>query len=395
MTTTKEVSAIIIGGAGAMGRWAVRAIARLGSVSELLIADIDLDKAQRLVDEVGEPCRAIRLDATDADAMREAFAECDVVLNTMGPFSLFARRILEVAIESGCDYLDIDDDWESTLEAFELDAAAREKGLHVIKGIGGSPGFSNMCALVAARQLDKVDELFTGWSLRGAVTEEEAAFPAPAGASAAVEHWLIQVSGSIRTWRDGREQDVAPLESVSLDYPGIGRVHAYTVGHPEAITLPRYVAGVSRSTNLTSGPEWIFEHVRKVAAAYTAGEVSLAEGARRLDEPPVPADLGPRDPLSQCWAAAYGLRDGRPVAVSVEPAAVPRGKMGGGTGVPLAIGLELLRRGRITRTGVHAPEGAIEPDDFFALYGNFVELPEGKDPLVIRELDDPSPISFG
>lgn len=395
MTTNNELSAIIIGGAGAMGRWAVRAIAQLGAAAELLIADIDLERAQRLVDEVGGPCRAIRLDATDPDAMRKAFAGRDVVLNTMGPFSVFARRILDVAIESGCDYLDIDDDWESTLDAFELDAEARDQGLRVIKGIGGSPGFSNLCAVVAARQLDAVDELVTGWSLRGAVTEDEAAFPAPAGASAAVEHWLIQVSGSIRTWRDGREQDVVPLEPVSLDYPGLGRVKAYTVGHPEAITLPRYVDGVTRSTNLTSGPEWIFDHVRNVAAAYTAGEVGLAEGARQLDDPPVPADLGPRDPLSQCWAAAYGLRDGHRTAVAVEPTAVPRGKMGGGTGVPLAIGLELLRRGRITRAGVHAPEGAIEPDDFFALFRNFVELPEGADPLVIRELENPSPISFG
>jgi short subunit dehydrogenase-like uncharacterized protein len=44
---------------------------------------------------------------------------------SMGPFSLSARPILEAAIECGCDYMDIDDDWESTLAAFELDARAR------------------------------------------------------------------------------------------------------------------------------------------------------------------------------------------------------------------------------------------------------------------------------
>ena len=145
MGTNQDWTAIIVGGAGAMGRWAVRAIAELASVSTLLVADIDEAKAQRVVDEVGGPCRAVALDATDADAMREAFAGCDVVLNTMGPFSVFARRILKTAIECGCDYLDIDDDWESTLEAFERDEAARKRDCASSRESGAAPA-TRTCA---------------------------------------------------------------------------------------------------------------------------------------------------------------------------------------------------------------------------------------------------------
>jgi saccharopine dehydrogenase-like NADP-dependent oxidoreductase len=378
------LTVVIVGGAGAMGRWAVRSIAKLGSSGRLLIADIDEARAQRVADEVGGPCAAVRLDATDPAALREVFSGCDVVLNTMGPFSLFAHPILEAAIDCGCDYLDIDDDWESTLQAFDLDARARERGCRVVKGIGGSPGVSNLCAVVAASRLDRVDEIITGWSMSGAVVAEEPDYPAQ-GSAAAVEHWLIQLSGTIRAWRDGTEQEITPLQPVDLEYPGIGPARAYTVGHPEAVTLPRYLDGVVTSMNVMSGPEWLFDHARKVAADYEAGTITLAEGAARLEDFPVPAERGPRDPLGRVWALARGERDGRTMAVSVEPRTMPPGMMGGGTGLALAVGLELLRRGGIAEPGIHAPEGVIDPEAFFALYVDSAE-----NELLVRELESAS-----
>ena len=374
--THAPLRVVVIGGAGAMGRWTVRSIARLGSASELLIADINLPVAQKLAEEVGEPCKAIRLDATDGAAMRDVFSHCDVVLNTMGPFSLFARGVLEASIDSGCDYLDIDDDWQSTVEAADFDAVAREKNVRVVKGIGGSPGVSNLLALIAAKRLDNVSEIMTGWSLRGAVLVDEPGYPAPANAGAAVEHWLLQISGTIRGWRNGGPADTVPLLPVDFEYPGVGPVRGYTVGHPEAVTLPLNLPGVATAMNLTSGPAWVLEHARSVAAAYDAGRITLEEGAEKLDHAPRPEGAqSSRDPLGSVWAMARGQRGGETVSVSVAPRSMPPGKMGEGTGSALAVGLELLRRGQITEVGVHAPEVAIDPEAFFEIYAQFVENP--------------------
>ena len=41
--------------------------------------------------------------------------------------------------------------------------------------------------------------------------------------------------------------------------------------------------------------------------------------------------------------------------------------MGAITGFPLAFGLELFLENKINQKGVFAPEGAIEPDEFFSL----------------------------
>ena len=62
-----------------------------------------------------------------------------------------------------------------------------------------------------------------------------------------------------------------------------------------------------------------------------------------------------------------GEKDGEPWRVAVYPRSFHPAKMGGNTGIPLAIGVELLRRGELLETGVHAPETAIEPRSFFDL----------------------------
>ena len=89
MTVDDHFTVVVVGGAGGMGRHAVRALARLGTADRILIADLDIDRAQRLADEVGPTATATELDATDPVAMHHVFTGCNIVLNTMGPFARF------------------------------------------------------------------------------------------------------------------------------------------------------------------------------------------------------------------------------------------------------------------------------------------------------------------
>jgi saccharopine dehydrogenase (NAD+, L-lysine forming) len=61
--------------------------------------------------------------------------------------------------------------------------------------------------------------------MRGAVLEDEPACLTRGSATAAMEHWLIQVSGTIRVCRNGVAQDIEPLQPVDLERakPGRGR----------------------------------------------------------------------------------------------------------------------------------------------------------------------------
>ncbi|WP_420752957.1 saccharopine dehydrogenase family protein [Rhodococcus sp. O3] len=368
-TANTELTVLVVGGAGGMGRHAVRTLARLGAATRILVADLNENRARLVADEIGSGAEAVHLDATDPDAMRTAFADCDVVLNTMGPFARFGTPILRAALDAGCDYLDIDDDWQSTVEALEFDERARAEGRHVVIGLGASPGTTNMCARLAVDRLDTVDDLFTGWSLASAVVEPEDNFPAN-GAAAAAEHWLLQCTGTIRAWEDGGPADIAPLDRVEFDFPGVGPAYAYTMGHPEAVTLPRAVPGLRYSVNLQCGPAELFDQLRTIVDKVESGTLNIAQAADLIDTRPDIAPVPETSTLPDLFALARGTRSGRSVTVAVYPKLELPGRMGGHTGIPLAIGVELLRRGAMTAPGVHAPETAFAPADFFEVYGS-------------------------
>lgn len=390
MSTTDPFTVVVVGGAGGMGRHAVRAIARLGSADHIVVADLDVGRAQRLADEIGPAATATRLDATDPTAMHELFTGCDIVLNTMGPFARFGTPILRAALDAGCDYADIDDDWQSTVEALEFDDRARASGRRVIIGLGASPGTTNVCARIAAERLDEVDDLFTGWSLAAAVVEPDTRFPVQ-GAAAAGTHWLLQCTGTIRAWTEGAAADIAPLERIDFDFPGVGPTYAYTMGHPEAVTLPRAIAGLRRSINLQCGPTELFDELRLVAKRFENGTITADDAAKLIDSRPAQESMSDQPALPNIWALARGRRDGRQTSVAVYPRLDLPGLMGGHTGIPLAIGVDLLRHNKITGPGVHAPETAFAPNDYFDIYSKLtIQTPTPSNPLLaIEETSDP------
>jgi saccharopine dehydrogenase (NAD+, L-lysine-forming) len=51
--------------------------------------------------------------------------------------------------------------------------------------------------------------------------------------------------------------------------------------------------------------------------------------------------------------------------------------LGEGTGIPAAMGVVLLARGKVDAKGVLPPEGCVDPADFIALAADFI--PRGKE----------------
>jgi saccharopine dehydrogenase-like NADP-dependent oxidoreductase len=233
-SNSAKARVLVIGGAGEMGSYACRVLAKADEVDGVLIADRHLQGAESLANDLGPKATAVQLDISDADALAGALAGVDIVLNTAGPFYRFGREVLNAAIASRTHYLDICDDWEPTLELLELHERAAGAGVTAVIGMGASPGISNLLALKAAEGLDRIDRLITGWSFGGGVR-----LWGDEGPSAAVVHWVHQCSGTIRLVCGGQVVDEAPLQELEIDYPGIGHGRGWTVGHPEALTLPR------------------------------------------------------------------------------------------------------------------------------------------------------------
>ncbi|MBW2087346.1 MAG: saccharopine dehydrogenase, partial [Deltaproteobacteria bacterium] len=58
--------------------------------------------------------------------------------------------------EARCHYIDINDDWEPTLDMLKLDEEARQAGITAIIGMGASPGVSNLLAVKAMSLFDTI-----------------------------------------------------------------------------------------------------------------------------------------------------------------------------------------------------------------------------------------------
>ncbi|WP_067830256.1 saccharopine dehydrogenase family protein [Nocardia inohanensis] len=376
---------LALGGAGAMGAAAVRIAAQFPDVDEIVIADRDIGAAQELSDrlpEVTAPVRVAQVDVTDSDGLHAALEQADVVLNTVGPYYRFGLTVLRAAIETGTDYLDICDDWEPTLDMLALDAEARAAGVCAIVGMGASPGVSNLLALSAARSLDRVHDVYTAWPVDVAGADDDRAqLIGPDGRpSAAAVHWMQQISGTIATVADGRLLRQRPLRPLRLVLPGDRCGTAYTVGHPEPVTLHRSLEITGDAVNLMVIRSPTVAYLDGLRRDIDAGALTNQQAAALIAEPTL--SRGVRSLISALrfespgtlppfFAVATGLRDDRPETVlarlssGLETFAVTT-DMATATGIPLALGLSQLIGAGIRRPGVHPPEAVIDPDRFFA-----------------------------
>jgi len=364
---------IVALGAGGMGRYAARTAVTFDFVDELVVADRDVTAATRLAETLGPKARAAAVDVTDEAALLRLFSGAVVVLNTVGPFFRLGPPVLRSAITAGCHYLDINDDWESTEAMLAMDEEARARGVTAVIGMGASPGISNLLATTALRELDVAEELYSGFDLDAAMPETRGPQPC-----AATIHGVHQLTGTIRVFDNGRFVDEPPLRRVDLDYPGLGPRTGWTMGHPEAITFPRYFSSLRRSLILMATSRSNLVAIRVLGALVNRRLVSLERAAawvERLEGVGKPAKA-PADyvrellgagaaKLPPLFAIAVGRKDTRPAAVAATVLSAPATGMGGATGVPLAVGLAVVRPDREQKRGVFAPEAIVDPEDFF------------------------------
>lgn len=376
---------VALGGAGDVGRTVVREAAKIESLRELVVADLDFERACAAAESVGEVAAKItaaQIDVTSPVALERLLADADVVLNMIGPFYRFGVPVLDAAIRTRTHYLDICDDWEPTIEMLSRDAAAKAAGVTAIIGMGASPGALNLLAVCAARELDEITDLYTTWPIDVpmpgasiAMTAEDAQADTEhrrEGPSAAIVHWIQQISGSIRTIVAGVETDTTPLVPVTLDYPNLGRGTAYTVGHPEPITLHRTL-GVTRDSAclmvITPALAANADALRRAVddrlltiemAAALSGE--SADPSAQVNTAEAYETHGNLPPF---FAWASGTKDGCATTVGARLTVFPSG-LAAGTGLPLVIALRQFLNGLIPGHGVLPPEQAIDPDRFFA-----------------------------
>ena len=367
------MKAVVLGGAGVVGSYAVDFLSKMDTFSKVYIADINESRAKK-ISNTSEKIEFIYTDVTDEKSINKSLEDADIAINCVGPFYKFAPKILKTVIKKGIDYVDVCDDYditESLIDDYHKQAV--DAGVTCIIGLGASPGLTNIIAAFGASQLTKVDsiKIFVTRSI-----EEEAGGAIP-------YHMLHCWLGSIPIYKDGRFQKAKGLvdgeEYASFPKP-FGQVPVYYFGHPETVTLPRYIKGVKNvCCKGTFFPSQFRDALIQLESLGLLSEEPINVYGQKIK--PIDFTVQYVDVLrKKVIQSGVKIPPGGSVMVEVsgEEDSQPKtiryagtSHMRQGTATPAAVGARMITEGDIKSPGVQAPEACIPPEEFIM---NFLEL---------------------
>lgn len=359
------MKALVLGGTGGMGQGVARDLIKQEKIDKVILGDINVDPA-RVQEKLKASAKVslVRIDVNDHDGMVSAIKGADVVINCAGPFYKTAVAVARAAVEAKVNYIDICDDYEAADILFrsDIDKAAREAGITVLTGMGSDPGTNNVIVKWYANKLDRVDEIALFWVVSIAEL-----------AGAAWDHSLHMTLGKIPQYLDGKLEyiDGGTGEETAQFLEPLGMCTVRYVGHPQPLTIPRYLEGVK--TVVIKGaliPAWVDELIKEQRdTGFLGKEPVEVKGVKVTpydltlqlwDKIPETRDKGPF--ASGLKVIVKGERQGKQVTYTADIV----GRMAPGTGLPASIAALMLDAGDVTAKGVVAPEGCIDPDKFLS-----------------------------
>jgi len=358
-----------LGGAGAVCQYATRDLAEFSDFDQIVIGDYNITAAEKLAAEIGDPrVQALKVDAEDYAGLVETFKGFDVILNGL-PWK-YDMAVTRACVEAGVSGLDVsteEDQWD-------YDAAAKERGIVFIPGVGATPGITNAMARRGADLMDEVDDIQINF----------AAFrcPAPAPGLLITFLWEFHPETESRLYyKDGEFHRVGPFEGLkTVDFPGpIGEQEVCYIPHPETRTMPKSLGAKAVSVRGCFPP-----HAMRLAKAmlesglYSEEPITIKGIETTAFEMMYEILLAlPESKETPLWAyglvvEVFGKRDGRDIKVRLWNRHPPMEEWGGkaayykNIAIPLSIGVQMIARGDVTVKGVVPPETAIDPGIFFA-----------------------------
>ena len=388
----------VLGGCGVVGSIAVETLASSGVFSEVVIADINIAQANRLVERLGQGnVSASEFDAASPHGIRNAIAGSSVVLNCVGPYYKYGPSILKEVIESKINYVDVCDDLDATEKLLDMDGNARKAGISALIGMGSSPGIANLLVKFCADSLLDQVEVVDIYHAHGGEKVE---------GPAVVKHRIHSMKMDIPMFLDSKFTTVKLFEDSGksleeeVEFQDVGTYSVYAYPHPETITLPKFLKGIKRVTNLglvlpPAYAELIKGMVRlgvtdeepmevqghQIAPLEFAVAFILSQRHRLMQE------AGLIEPMGCLKIVVKGNKNGEQSSYIFSMSSRGQG-MGEGTGVPAALGTMLMATGKVKTEGVNPPEGCVDPLDLLELARTKVSLGDKKGlPIVIEHID--------
>lgn len=378
---------VLIVGAGGVGRVVVQKCASQPDVfTEIMLASRTKSKCDVIANEVGQG-RVVTAQV-DADHVPELVAlingfKPELVINVALPYQ--DLTIMDACLETGVHYLDTAN-YEPKDEAkFEYgwqwayQDKFKEKGLTAILGCGFDPGVTSIFTARAAKHhFDEIHYLDIVDCNGGDHGKAFATNFNP-------EINIREITQKGKYWQDGKWVETEPFEfKEELNYPNIGVRDSYLLYHEELESLVKNFPTIKRARFwMTFGQEYL-THLRVIQnigmsridpVMYKGVEIIPLEFLKEVL--PNPGDLGENyTGETSIGCRIKGIKDGKEKTYYIwnncshQAAYDETGAQGVSytTGVPAALGAEMLLKGLWKKPGVYNVE-EFNPDPFLDRLG--------------------------
>jgi short subunit dehydrogenase-like uncharacterized protein len=291
---------MIYGAAGYTGRMATE---------HAQAAGLDVIVAGRLEDRIAEAAAELRLPyrvfAVDEPAAVAAALEgIDVLLNAAGPFMRTAGPLMRAAIKAGVHYLDFAAELDSYRLAEALDEEAREAGVMLLPGSGGSVAMLGSLASHAVARVADARNIRIALHVTGSMSRGSAV----SATGNLTTETLARMDGALLPWDPTRTRPFdfgfGEMESVPLTLPdlitiwrttGVPNIETYVHASGDAFpqgdlqALPAGPTAGQRDANryqaaveVTGADGTVARSVLDTVNGYSFTALAAAEAARRV-----------------------------------------------------------------------------------------------------------------
>jgi lysine 6-dehydrogenase len=371
---------VVLGGAGLMGRIAVRDLAASEGPQQVVIADRDPDLARKvasLIPQGRSKVSVVQTDVTDHEGLVDALRGADAVLNAVHYY--FNLNVMHACLEAGAHYTDLGGLFHLTRKQLELHDQFKAEGLTAVLGMGSAPGIPNVQARYAADRLDTVESIRIYDGILPAAGDD-------LRFGYAIPTIIDELVLPPMVFRDGAFIEEKPLAGAE-DYwfePPVGLLRCHLSLHSEVATLPvtfkdKGIRECFFKINYWGMSPEAFAKVKLLADLGFAGSEPVEVKGLQVKPrdlmvtlladyiPPLNAFVQePADPTrwtKEIVTEVKGTKDGNPVTYRVGTL-TPIGSLP--TGVAPSIAAQWLAAGRVPGAGVFPPEVALDPVSFFA-----------------------------
>lgn len=359
-------------GAGLMGRAAVYDLARAKGTAEIVVYDIDENRAGLVAAEFGDGIAVGQfLDVSKNHAINP-FDGCDAVISAVT--YKFNPALTKLAISAGAHFFDLGGNNDTVAEQFSFDAEAKSAGVVAIPDCGLAPGMVSVLAAAGVREFDDVRSL----KIRVGGLPQKPHAPLNYQMVFSAEGLINEYWEPALILENGQPKTVEPMSEIEeLEFDGIGKLEAfYTSGGTS--TLPQTFAGkvnfLDYKTIRYPGHCELFRPMLQIGLA--SREKISVDGQdvepRALFRAVLDKNLCFNEPdLVLVRVELEGAKDGASKKLRFEIIDRQDEKTGltammRTTAFPIAIIAWMAASGKISARGVQRQELAVDPDIFIA-----------------------------